>query len=83
MPFERSILNLKAVRLFCKLLKLPVHKVNIGDSNQIPRSTSDLALEQSDSFFVMGLACGAAKVKVVISNFNSCESIYKKYWSKN
>ena len=49
MPFDRSILNLKGVRLFCKLLKLPVHKVINGDSDQIPRSTSDLALEQSDS----------------------------------
>ena len=50
MHFDRSILNLKGVRLFCKLLKLPVHKVINGDSDHILRSTSDLALEQSDSF---------------------------------
>ena len=49
MHFDRSILNLKGV-IFCKLLKLPVHKVINGDSDQILRSTSDLALEQSDSF---------------------------------
>ena len=50
MPIDRSILNLKGVRLFCKLLKLPVHKVNNCDPDQIPRSASDLDLEQSDSF---------------------------------